>query len=359
MTESEGSMNGRLRPTGMKAVAERAGVAISSVSRVLSGHPDVSETMRNRVIDAVAALGYEPDMLAQSLRTGESRTIGFVVSDISNPLFALMAHGAEIELSARGYSVLLANSLNDDVLALQQIRRMHQRRVDGLLVSVGEEESGPITDALVRSSIPTVLIDRKLGVPSASHVLSHHKTGVTAAVERLLELGHTRIALINGLSEVLPARARAKALRRAVAAHDGAAATVRSGPFTASHGESATLELLRSSEPPTAIIVGGNQILVGVLRALRSMEIVMPRDMSLVTCDSLPLAEFLSPELAVVWRDAQQLGVSAAQVLLEQLGDGQAREVRLPTEFRAAASIGPARLGPLTIRESAADGAAL
>jgi len=323
------------------------------VSRVLSGHPDVSETMRNRVIDAVAALGYEPDMLAQSLRTGESRTIGFVVSDISNPLFALMAHGAEIELSARGYSVLLANSLNDDVLALQQIRRMHQRRVDGLLVSVGEEENGPITDVLARSVIPTVLIERKLGVPSASHVLSVHKTGVTAAVEHLLALGHTRIALINGLPEVLPARARSKALRRAVAAHDGAIAAVRYGPFTASHGESTTIDLLSSPEPPTAIIVGGNQILVGVLQALRALGIEMPRDVSLVTCDSLPLGEFLSPGLAVVWRDAQQLGIRAAQVLLEQLEDGQAREVRLPTEYRADASVGAPRVGSLVLREPA------
>jgi LacI family transcriptional regulator len=340
----------------MKAVAERAGVAISSVSRVLSGHPDVSDTMRNRVIDAVAALGYEPDMLAQSLRTGESRTIGFVVSDISNPLFALMAHGAEVELSAHGYSVLLASSLNDDALATQQIRRMQQRRVDGLMVSAGDERNGPIADLLSKSLIPTVLVDRKIGVPAASHVLSAHKEGVTAAVEHLLELGHTHIALINGLPTVLPAKARAKALRRAVAGHDGVVATVRPGLFNAEHGESATKELLRSAEPPTAIIVGGNQILVGVLRALADLNVVMPTDVSLVTCDSLPLGEFLSPGLAVVWRDAQQLGIRAAQVLLEQLDDGQQREVRLPTEFRSDASVGAPRRGPLMLRDSAGFG---
>lgn len=333
----------RIRPTGMKAVAERAGVAISSVSRVISGHPDVSDSMRDRVLEAVAALGYEPDMLAQSLRTGESRTIGFVVSDISNPLFALMAHGAEIELSARGYSVLLANSLNDDVIALQQIRRMHQRRVDGLLVSAGEEHSGPIADLIAGSEIPTVLIDRKLGVPVASHVLSAHKTGVTEAVEHLLALGHERIALINGLQEVLPAKARAKALRRAVANRPGVVATVTSGPFTPAYGESATLELFQSEHPPTAIIVGGNQILVGVLKGLVALGLSMPRDVSLVTCDSLPLGSLLTPPLAVVWRDAQELGERSAQVLLDQLEDGQPREVRLSTEYRAAGSVGAPR----------------
>lgn len=340
---------GRSRPTGMKMVAERAGVAISSVSRVLSDHPDVSVTMRNRVLDAVAALGYEPDMLAQSLRTGESRTVGFVVSDISNPMFALMAHGAEIELSARGYSVLLANSLNDDELALQQIRRMHQRRVDGLLVSVGVEKPGSIAELLERSPIPTVLIDRKLGVDTASHVLSDHKTGMLQAVDRLLELGHRRIALINGLTEVLPARARAKALTKAVAAYGGAVATVTSGPFTAEHGAKATTQLLRSDDPPTAIIVGGNQILTGVLRALSSLNVSIPRDVSLVSCDSLALAEFLTPSLAVIWRDGQELGVRAAQVLLEQLDGAEPHDLRLPTEFRDAGSVDTPRVGPLAL----------
>lgn len=330
----------RLRPAGMKAVAERAGVAISSVSRVLSQHPDVSDSMRDRVLDAVSALGYEPDMLAQSLRTGESRTIGFVVSDISNPLFALMAHGAEIELSARGYSVLLANSLNDDSLALQQIRRMHQRRVDGLLVSAGEEQSGPITDLLAGSEIPTVLIDRKMGLPSASHVLSAHKIGVTTAAEHLLSLGHRHLALINGLPAVLPARARAKAVRRAVAATPGAFATITTGPFTAQYGEQATISLFQAPNPPTAIIVGGNQILIGVLKALTGLQLSMPRDVSLVTCDSLPLSDFLTPPLAVVWRDAEQLGARSAQVLLDQLEDRLPREVRLPTEYRPAGSVG-------------------
>ncbi|MGV8969187.1 MAG: LacI family DNA-binding transcriptional regulator [Microbacteriaceae bacterium] len=348
MQNNETWPNGRLRPTGMKAVAERAGVAISSVSRVLSGHPDVSETMRNRVIDAVAALGYEPDMLAQSLRTGESRTIGFVVSDISNPMFALMAHGAEIELRARGYSVLVANSLNNDELALQQIRHMHQRRVDGLLVSAGEERDGPISELISRSSVPTTLIDRRLDAPNASHVQSSHKVGMTAAAEHLISLGHRRIALINGLPDVLPAKLRAKALRRVAATHPEVSVSVHQGTFSEEHGESSVDALFAEAEPPTAIIAGSNQILVGVLTGLERLSLRMPDDVSLITCDSLPLAKFLSPKLAVIWRDAQLLGMRAAQVMLEHLETGEPQEVRLPTEYRPAASTGAPRLHSLT-----------
>ncbi|MGH3385547.1 MAG: LacI family DNA-binding transcriptional regulator, partial [Nocardioidaceae bacterium] len=99
--------------TGIRQVAERAGVAVSSVSRVLSGHPNVSKAMRRRVLLAVADLGYEPDLLAQGLRRGETMTVGFVVGDISNPLLAEIALGAETSLGKLGYSMLLANSQND------------------------------------------------------------------------------------------------------------------------------------------------------------------------------------------------------------------------------------------------------
>jgi len=345
---------GRARPTGMKAVAERAGVAISSVSRVLSGHPDVSDAMKDRVLGAVADLGYEPDMLAQSLRTGETRSIGFVVSDIANPVFALMAHGAELELASHGYSVLLASSLNDDRVALQQIRRMHQRRVDGLIVSAGEERDGPISEHLRRSTIPTVLVDRRLSVPDASHVYSAHRLGVAQAAEHLLALGHRRIALINGQPEVLPAAARARAMQQAVAGVDGVELTVSSGTFSEEHGRAAMIALMAGDEPPTAVVAGGNQLLVGVLRAIRELGLRVPRDVSLVTCDPLPLAEFLDPALSVVWRDARQLGVRAARALLARLDGEAARDVRLPTDFRAAGSSAAPRDGGIPARAASA-----
>ena len=347
MVSNEPWQRERLKPTGMKAVAERAGVAISSVSRVLSDHPDVSESMRARVLDAVAALGYEPDILAQSLRTGETRTIGFVVSDISNPLFALMAHGAEIELRAQGYSVLLANSLNNDDLALQQIRRMYARRVDGLMVSAGEETGGAISELLANSPVPTALIDRKLGVAGASHVFSAHKTGMRQAVEHLVELGHRRIALVNGQSTVLPAHARAKALRRMAKDDPRLDISILHGPFSEQHGESSALELLTGPKPPTAIISGGNQLLVGVLTAFEKLGVSMPDDVSLVSCDSLPLARFLTPSLAIIGRDAQELGMRAAQVLLAHMDDGVARDESLSTRYIAAGSVAGPRSGQL------------
>jgi len=331
------------RRSGIRDVAERAGVALSSVSRVLSGHPDVSPVMRNRVLDAAAAVGYEPDLLAQSLRRGATMTIGFVVGDISNPLLAQIALGAETKLRSAGYSMLLTNSGNDPALDAEHIRLLRRRRVDGLLLSLADDESAVTTAALAKAEIPCVLVDRDLpGLDSAGAVLSDHAAGITAAAEHLIRLGHKRIGMVNGNPRVRPTKERERALRRVVRRYPGVAATVRSGSYTAEHGESATASLLGAREPVTAIIAGGNQILGGVVRAMRSAGVSAPSDVSLVTCDDVPLAEFLNPPVTTIARDPEEMGTVAAEMILEQLDGRPARSAILPVRFRATASCGPA-----------------
>lgn len=324
----------------MQEVAQRAGVAASSVSRVLSGHPNVSEVMRNRVLDAVAALGYEPDLVAQSLRRGATMTVGFVVGNISNPLLSEIALGAETRLREAGYSMLLVNSMNKPELDAEHIRLLAQRRVDGLLLSLASEDSPGTLDAVSRAELPVVLVDREMSVRgSISAVLAEHETGVEAAVRELASCGHRRIALVNGPPDLRPARVRANTLRR-VARQLGITSVVRSGGFTTEHGEAATESLLAMPEPPTAIVAGSNQILVGVLRALHHANRRIPEDVSLVTCDEVPLAEFLVPPVATILRDHYEMGVIAASLLLELLSGAPARTQIVPTTFKSSASVG-------------------
>ena len=168
----------------MQQVAERAGVAMSSVSRVVSGHPDVSKVMRNRVLDAVAALGYEPDLLAQSLRRGATMTVGFVVGNIANPLFASIALGAELRLRNAGYTMLLANSIDDPSLDRTHIRLFAQRRVDGLMLSITDETDVEMHRVLQRAHRPTVLVDRDIPELHASAVLTDNAGGIELAAGR-------------------------------------------------------------------------------------------------------------------------------------------------------------------------------
>jgi LacI family transcriptional regulator len=161
------------------------------------------------------------------------------------------------------------------------------------------------------------------------------------ALERLHSLGHRSIALINGSLAVRPSRERANAVRRFGKAHSDVQCSVRSGAFTGEFGYAAARELLTDAAPPTAIIAGSNQILVGVLRALRELGLSVPSDVSLITCDDSPLAEFMSPALDTIKRDAMQLGIEAASTLLKILRSEATEPVILPTYFEPRASSAP------------------
>lgn len=298
--------------------------------------------MRNRVLDAVAALGYEPDILAQSMRTGETMTIGFIVSDISNPLISEIALGAETVLREAGYAMIVVNSMNEPRMELEHISLMNRRRTDGLLLSLADENYPTLPGTLDRLSVPVVLVDRHMkGFDPIQMVHSDHRAGMEAALDRLHSLGHRSVALINGSLAVRPSRERANAVRRFGKAHPDVHCSVRSGAFTGEFGYAAARELLTDATPPTAIIAGSNQILVGVLRALRELELSVPSDVSLITCDDSPLAEFMSPALDTIKRDPKQLGSEAAATLLTILRGEATEPVVLPTYFEPRASSAP------------------
>ena len=151
----------------MREVADLADVAISSVSRVLSGHPDVSATMRDRVLAAVDQLEYEPDFLAQSLRRGQTLSVGFVLADISNPLMADIVLGAEAAMRGAGYSLLLMNSDHQPELDAAHIRFFQSRRVGGMIRSLTSDDDPGIRERLRGLDVPIVLVDRTRAIGRA------------------------------------------------------------------------------------------------------------------------------------------------------------------------------------------------
>jgi LacI family transcriptional regulator len=345
--EHEAQARDSTRP-GMREVADRAGVAMSSVSRVLSGHPDVSPKMRQVVMDAVSELGYRPDMLAQGLRRGKTFSIGFTVSDIANPVLAEVVTGAEKRLREAGYSLLLTNSEGDPRLDVEHISLLERRRVDGLILSLADENHPETVAALRRVAVPVVLVDRDvpLGV-QARCVAFDHGAGMRAATEHLLALGHREFALITGGPE-RPSRERRHAVEETVAAAgNGARCTVYEGDFSVEYGRRAMRQLLSSTPRPTAVIAGGNMLMQGALLAIHAAQIAVGRDISFVGCDDLAIAEVHQPPIAVVRRDIPASGIAAAELLLGDLdpGDGERggepQQVVLPTEFVARASCAP------------------
>jgi len=309
---------------------------------VLSDHPDVSPAMRRKVFAAVDQLGYEPDFLAQSLRSGATFSVGFVVRDISSPLLAEIALGAETALRADGYYMLVLNSEADPALDAGHIRLLERRRVDGVLISLADEHNPEALAALRDLSVPTVLIDREVdGEIEASAVLADHAAGTQAIVSYLTGLGHRRIGLAAGPLAVRPGREGAAAFRRACAELE-VEAVVETGPFSAAHGHDATARMLAAKPAPTALVAGSNQIVPGVLAAIRERNLRIPADLSLVTFDDLPLLSLLEPPVDVVRRGSQEFGTIAANLLLRRLhGEEEATTIVVPTRFERRGSSGP------------------
>jgi LacI family transcriptional regulator len=324
----------------MREVAEHAGVAMSSVSRVLSDHPDVSPAMRERVSRAVEELAYKPDFLAQSLRRRETRTIGFVLSDISNQLFAEIIEGAETTLRNAGYAMLLTNSEGDPELDAEHVRLFEQRRADGLMLSSAREDHEPTLEALRTVAGPIVLVDRDIPL-AVSRVLSDHAIGMQTAVNHLLDLGHRRIGLVLG-QPIRPSRERRRAFEEAHAVRGLESGPLLDGHFSIEFGMHATRDLLDAPEPPTAIIVGGNQMMIGALHVIAGRGLEAGRDISFVGCDDIPITALHRPPIAVVRRDNAAIGRAAAELLLAQLREnGPPTDVVLPTEFVARPSCMP------------------
>ena len=336
------------RPT-IKEVAQRAGVALSSVSRVLNDHPDVSEKMRSRVLEAIAELGYEPNLLAAGLRTGSSRTIGFIVPDLRNPLFGSIVTAAQDVLSRLAYAAVITTSSSDADRDAEMARLLRHRQVDALIVSLADQTREDVIEELRRFGGPIVLLDRELdGLPNASIVETDHGGGMGRATRHLLSLGHERVALLTGSLHVKPSAQRVQAFREAYR-ESGLSCPedlVRPIGFAPEYGEQSTIEVLGMPSPPTALIVGGNQLLTGVLRSLQSLGISPGVDIAVISCDDVPLSQFHNPPITVIDRDVTQIGSSAARLALERLEDPEQppRRIVLPTTLVLRDSTHPPKI---------------
>ena len=328
-------------PPTIRDVAALAGVALSSVSRVLSGHPAVSAAMRKKVEDAATELGYEPDLLAQSMRNGSTRTVGFLLRDISNPLFANIARRCEQELRQAGFSMILMNSDGVESAEASNLGMMRRRRVDGVIASLVSETSESTVTALSALKVPVVLLDREVEGIGAAAVLCDHYTGVRSAVGELLVRGHRRIALITGPMTVRTSRERVRAYRDAFSAMDVPVneELLMASSFHTDYAKSEVTKLFSRPNEPTALITGGIGTTAGALIALRQFRLEPGRDISIVALDEWPMFDIFTPQLASVARDSGEMGTTSARLLLDMLQGSEPRTVVIDTVFTPRASI--------------------
>ena len=332
----------RANPHTIHEVARLAGVSASSVSRALNGHPNVSLRLRQRVEEAVRALEYRPNPAAQTVRGGSTRLIGFLLDNMVNgPIYASVDHA----LRKHEYSMLLTNAESEPTDGSAYLQLMAGRRVDGLLIDSGVAEREQVIDDLIRLQIPAVIFDHELpsGAPHLGVVQSDLAGGMRAAVAHLVAAGHRRIALIGGPDWWWPARERMGGYLAglAEAGITPAPTLIRSVAMLAEPAQAEADALLDLADPPTALIVGGNILLLGVLRALQGRGCAVGRDLALVGADDLDLTQLYSPPITVISRDLALRGKLAVQLLIAMIQGHDGRTLTLPTTLIVRASSAP------------------
>ncbi|AWQ03707.1 LacI family DNA-binding transcriptional regulator [Bordetella bronchiseptica] len=329
----------------VREVAHAAGVAISTVSRVLNGSGYASPDVRLRVQQAVARLGYEPDYTARHLRTGHSRTIGCLLPSIANPFVAQLLSEVERLAQAAGYSLLVGSS-EQRSRDKELVAFFENRRLEGIIALPAHEYDPVAASPFAATKLPTVIMDRDMG-PGFDAVLIDHEPGMRQVMDYLLSLGHQRIALFAIGSQVRPGRLKLRSYRAALEAA-GLPFDDRLVYLTNSSLESARQPMQRMlglDAPPTAIVAVGTQLLSGAVHVVREAGMDIPRDMSVVAIGTMQTLELMYPPVTALRYNFQDSARAVVQLILERIertAPPQARTVVVPSDLILGSSCGPA-----------------
>ena len=306
----------------IKEVAKHANVSVGTVSNVLSGSKTVGAAIRARVLAAIADLDYHPDQVARSLKVKRTRSLGLVLSDITNPFFAQVLRGAEECALANGYVLITLNS--DDKVEREKkiLGVLRSFRVDGILLVVAPNygDSTHISNVL-RSGTPIVCLDRVTENIPLDCVSVNNIEGSQLCVRHLIQQGHRRIGIITGSPTLRTATERLEgyfaALKEAKIEVDSG--LIKEGDFHETSGYRRGKELLLAHRRPTAVFVSNGMMTIGFIHALNEVHLCCPEDIAVASFDDLPLAEAFRPQITVVSQPAYQVGYEGAQLLINRL----------------------------------------
>jgi DNA-binding LacI/PurR family transcriptional regulator len=328
----------------IKDVADFAHVSNATVSRVLNNNPQVDEALRARVLEAIHALGYQPNRDARRLRARSSNVIGLVISDIQNPYFISVIRGVEDAAYSNQMNVVLCNSDEDLSKQGMYLRVMEAERVAGLIIVPCDSELNQDIRQLQKTGIPIILLDRALANAQMDAVVVDNVRGAYEAVSHLVDLGYRRIAMIGGSPSVMTGQDRLKGYRQALAEAgiDIENALVKSGDFKMESGYRLARAMMTVSNPPEAIFVANNLMTLGALRALRELHIRVPEDVALVGFDDMPWSGDLYSPLTAVSQPTYELGQEAVHLLRRRLAtpDAPFRTTALQTRLIVRESCG-------------------
>jgi LacI family transcriptional regulator len=319
--------------TSIRDVAGRAGVSVGTVSNVLNRPDTVSAGTRQRVLDAIAALGFVRNESARHLRAGHSRTIGLVVLDIANPFFTDVARGVEEIANAAGLAVILCNT--DDLPSKESAHLdvLAEQRVQGVLITPTAELS-PALDVLRSRGVPVVLLDRRAAGPDQCAVAVDDVLGGRLAADHLLERGHRRIAFVGGHAELPQVRERFEGVQFAVreaTGSDDALTVLSQEKLTVAGGREAGEQIIGmpAARRPTAAICANDLVALGMLQEMVRHGVRVPDDFAIVGYDDIDFAAAAAVPLSSVRKPRHELGRRAAELLLDEARNDEHRHEQL------------------------------
>jgi len=329
--------------TTIKQVANRAGVSAATVSHVINGTRYVSDAVRQQVQEAMDELGYRPNALARSLRSGQTLTLGLVLPDSANPFFAEVGRSIEIAAFDAGYSVILCNTENDFAKESLYIDVLTKKQVDGMIFVATGERSDSL-QKLLELELPVVVMDRDFPGLGLDVVLSDNYHGGYLATRHLISLGHRRIACIAGPSKITPSALRVagyqQALQEAGLAFD--AGLVINGDFHPESGREIARDLLQRPDAPDAIFACNDLMAIGVLRAAAQLNLRVPQYLAVIGYDDIELASYATPPLTTIQQPKQEMGLTTLEFLLNRIKqkDAEPQQTLLPVSLVIRGSCG-------------------
>jgi LacI family transcriptional regulator len=319
-------------PVSIREVAAHAGVSVATVSNVLNRPEIVAQSTRDRVHASIRELGFVRNESARQLRAGRSRTIGLVVLDVANPFFTDLARGVEDEANKAGYAVILCNSDDQERKERRYLELLEEHRVQGVLITP-VAGAGSWLARLQRRGTPVVLVDSRSASRGQCSVAVDDVLGADLAVSHLLATGHERIAYLSGPPAIRQVADRHEGALRALqrAGRDAAdLEIIEIGGLNVAAGQKAGADIaaLPARTRPTAVFCANDLIALGVLQEMTRNRIRVPEDISIVGYDDIDFAAAAAVPLTSVRQPRQQLGHTAARLLLDEAADGDAHQHR-------------------------------
>ncbi|MGC9522988.1 MAG: LacI family DNA-binding transcriptional regulator [Anaerolineae bacterium] len=317
------------RPT-MRDVANLAGVSIATVSHVVNGTRHVEEDTKARVLASIQELGYRPSGIARSLATNETKTIGVVVSDVRNHFFGELLSGIEDVMRPQGYRLTLCNTAEILERETLYLNYLLEQRVDGIIAAATSRKWDVLTQ-FDQTQTKVVYVDRLFEGLSAPYVGVDNVGAAYEGTQYLIDKGHRKIGILAGFQRLSTMRERLRGYKQAMedAGLDIRDEWIVEGPLEVLEGKKAMLQLLGLPNPPTAVFISNNFLSLGALLAVKEAGTRCPEGVSMLGFDDHPWAEVSNPPLTVIRQPSEEVGRTAAELLLELINGDEPDEIHI------------------------------